>query len=687
MNCLRAAMLYQIVFSFLRVEVTAEVFKQCGGGHQQCPREYDSASLEPLVVGAAMLQTDTMHGTSNESQTVVTSSAMTCVLEEKVKRVVNFMIYSKHKLAKPTNRFHEIPQHTRYTTRAAVIRSVFHDAQDHNSLKLKSTATDTLASVDSAKYGEYGGVDGCLYIPYPNQNLGTFIHKWELNYGLDFITLYKSKDALVARTAAKFAIEACEILCCTDGHLTTEEKHVVCGPELSICNPKVPHPFPDYWHAQKQEPKWVHSMENMVKDKCVVDMHVLGSLIITEVAGGPKIKMTWGRRQADCNKLFAASKVHGEFKPFPMWLNAAPLGSFGNLDHVVKDFERLGFDEREMAALMGAHSYGKIHKYAGVFAPRSHHTGFCNSKRQDWGDGGYWDKTPDKLDNEYFKELDMSNPAETEACCGPMVKGIGCYTVGFPMQFVNGSYVPDQGCKRKWCMRSAQPWYPSHKDEADWAMITTQETMPQWDEHLYGKAPPVRRYMLAADWALLENSKTRAAVKEFALSEEAFHVAFSQAFDKATKLGYPSGSINTCSDPWPTVTKAFFHVGELCLGPCNGKAGFCDWCGSAGACCKAGEKSDPTECQLGMEWSKKGKHHCVKTVQRRSTNPPASATMKLSHHGEACWSHCNHKEGYCAWCGSAGACCNELKRAKPECNQALAFVRGTHFECVPVAGA
>jgi len=631
---------------------------------------------------------------TNNSHAKGSSEKMTCITETKVKRVLNFIIWDKQKLARPTDRGHEIPQHTRYKTMASAIQSIFHDAQDRNSLKLNSTVSNTVASVDSAKYGDYGGVDGCLYIPLPNWNLGSWIHKREIHFPLDFITLHDEKDALVARTAGKFAIEACEILCCTDGHLTTEEKHVLCGPELSICSPKVPHAFPDTWHARAQEPEWVHSMENVLKDKCVVDMHVLGALLIVKMAGGPKIDMTWGRRHADCNKLFPASKVGKEFTPFPIWLNAAPLHSFGSPHRFVQDFARMGFNEREMAALMGAHSFGKIHKYAGDFAPRNKHSGFCNSNRTVWGDGGYWDKTPDVLDNEYFKDLDTIDPAEKEVCCADRNQ-CGCGTImseqGKLMQFWNGSVVPGQGCSHKWCMRAGIPGEshfasgPRNKDESNWAMLTTQEQMPQWNEFKYGPAPKVRRYMLAADWALLESPLAREAVRNFSKSEEAFFSAFKQAFDKATKLGHPSASIKTCSGPPPDFLQVN-HIGENCSGPCGGKAGFCDWCGSGGACCE-GVETDPTECQWGMKFvrSKQGDLHCVKTIlPKTGTQSGMGAATRLMHHGEACWEDCNQIEGKCAWCGSAGACCHwdHKERWKQECKQAVGFIRDRDYACV-----
>jgi len=593
--------------------VHADDPRHCGGGHHQCsPRDYSMQQAN----SASMLQAK-----FSTTKVASTNTGITCYLEEKIRAVVEFVIWEKIGMRMPTDIGQDIPQHTKYKTLAAVIREVFHDAQDHNSLMLKSNRTGVVSPVESSLHGEYGGVDGCLFVPVPNWKLGSWIHKKEMNYPMDFVTLYKDKDALIARTAGKFALEACEALCCTDGHLTKDEKHALCGPELSICKTKIRHPYATDWHVKEQEPPYIHSMANLLKDKCVVDVHVLGALLITERVGGPKIPMTWGRRQADCTKLFADSKFAAKgcvdcvFKPFPIWLNAAPMGSFEKLHHVVHDFERMGFTQREMAALMGAHSFGKLHKYAGDFAPRELTSGFCNSKRTTWGVGGFWDKTPDSLDNEYFKSLNTINPAEKEICCGPMVKGKGCWTMSSaPMEFWNGSRVPGQGCKSKWCMRSAIPWAPRNKYEGNWAMLSTQETIPSYDKK-YGKSLPSRLYALAADWALLEHSETRAAVKEFAESKPAFHSAFHQAFDKATKFGYPSGSMKTCSGRHPDTPELQHTSLPGCWQECGGKAGFCEWCGKKGACCKRWWNSDPEECKWTTTWNDTfPTHQCVKTL-------------------------------------------------------------------------
>jgi len=84
---------------------------------------------------------------------------------------------------------------------------------------------------------------------------------------------------------------------------------------------------------------------------------------------------------------------------FPIWLNAAPLGSFEKL-HYLLDLE-------------------KVHKCVGDSAPRDWSTGLFNWARDRWAFGGFWDKTPHLLDDEYFQSLNTINPAEKEICYGP----------------------------------------------------------------------------------------------------------------------------------------------------------------------------------------------------------------------------------------------------------------------------
>jgi hypothetical protein len=289
--------------------------------------------------------------------------------------------------------------------------------------------------------------------------------------------------------------------------------------------------------------------QSLRADKCIVDMHVFGALVITEAVGGPAIQMTWGRKQADCNNVLKDVPTPDGSEWQTPALNAAPVGSFHTLDTLVADFARIGFNETEMTALMGAHSFGKMHKYAGTWSPRKFARGYCGSDRERWGDGGFWDRTPDVLDNDYFKLLSSTNADDKQVCCGPRNR-FGCWTTSSPMEYWNKTEVPGQGCRTSWCMRSATQLSPRRKSEADWAMVSTQISMPQWNESKFGNAPSVRLFLLAADWALLENQEAKKAVDAYAKSQHAFHHAYAQAFSKLIALGYPEagpGALKHCA--------------------------------------------------------------------------------------------------------------------------------------------
>lgn len=90
--------------------------------------------------------------------------------------------------------------------------------------------------------------------------------------------------------------------------------------------------------------------------------------------------------------------------------------------------------------------------------------------------------------------------------------------------------------------------------------------------------------------------------------------------------------------------------GQDCWSPCGG-GGRCTWCGSEGACCRAGWGGDPAECggHGGNHY-----HTCVLPVDISPT--PGGA---LRNNGVDCWHHCGDRGGTCSFCGTEGVCCRE----------------------------
>eukprot|EP00276_Gloeochaete_wittrockiana_P020759 CAMPEP_0184340834 /NCGR_PEP_ID=MMETSP1089-20130417/9486_1 /TAXON_ID=38269 ORGANISM="Gloeochaete wittrockiana, Strain SAG46.84" /NCGR_SAMPLE_ID=MMETSP1089 /ASSEMBLY_ACC=CAM_ASM_000445 /LENGTH=303 /DNA_ID=CAMNT_0026668839 /DNA_START=61 /DNA_END=972 /DNA_ORIENTATION=+ len=102
------------------------------------------------------------------------------------------------------------------------------------------------------------------------------------------------------------------------------------------------------------------------------DLWTLAGCVAIEAMGGPKITWRPGRTDA------------------PNGLKAPPDGRLPDAskgqDHVRDIFGRMGFSDREMVALIGAHSLGRCHRDRSGYA-------------------GPWTRTPTTFSNSYFIEL------------------------------------------------------------------------------------------------------------------------------------------------------------------------------------------------------------------------------------------------------------------------------------------
>ncbi|KAI8822852.1 heme peroxidase [Fimicolochytrium jonesii] len=106
------------------------------------------------------------------------------------------------------------------------------------------------------------------------------------------------------------------------------------------------------------------------------DLWTLAGATAIEEMGGPTINWKPGRSDKDPKKLTAHDVPPNGRLP------DAALGQ----DHVRQIFYRMGFDDREIVALVGAHALGRCH------ADRS-------------GYEGPWTHTPTRFSNQYFKLL------------------------------------------------------------------------------------------------------------------------------------------------------------------------------------------------------------------------------------------------------------------------------------------
>lgn len=147
-------------------------------------------------------------------------------------------------------------------------------------------------------------------------------------------------------------------------------------------------------------------------DVSYADLYQMASAVAIEAAGGPKIPMRYGRRDArteeDCppeGNLPAAGH------PFPD-------GSASPADHIRRVFYRMGFNDQEIVALSGGHTIGRS---------RPERSGWGKESTKYTKDGpgtpGGQSWTPDWLtfNNSYFTEVKAQRDAEllvlpTDAC-------------------------------------------------------------------------------------------------------------------------------------------------------------------------------------------------------------------------------------------------------------------------------
>eukprot|EP00172_Hildenbrandia_rubra_P001097 Plantae.Rhodophyta-Hildenbrandia_rubra.ctg16585.p1 GENE.Plantae.Rhodophyta-Hildenbrandia_rubra.ctg16585~~Plantae.Rhodophyta-Hildenbrandia_rubra.ctg16585.p1 ORF type:complete len:268 (-),score=57.84 Plantae.Rhodophyta-Hildenbrandia_rubra.ctg16585:2913-3641(-) len=106
------------------------------------------------------------------------------------------------------------------------------------------------------------------------------------------------------------------------------------------------------------------------------DLYQLGSVVAVEYAGGPKIPFRFGRPDGKQEVCTPDGRLPDAAKRMP---------------HLRDIFYRMGFSDKEIVVLSGAHSLGGAHK------DRS-------------GYEGEWTPQPKKFDNGYFVELLKADP-------------------------------------------------------------------------------------------------------------------------------------------------------------------------------------------------------------------------------------------------------------------------------------
>jgi len=118
--------------------------------------------------------------------------------------------------------------------------------------------------------------------------------------------------------------------------------------------------------------QWLEKVKSGNPGISYADLYTLAGVVAIEIMGGPKITWRPGRTDAPSS---AGATPDGRL----------PDASKGT-EHIRDIFYRMGFNDREIVALIGAHSIGK-----------------CHTDRS--GYDGPWTKAPTMFTNMFYKEL------------------------------------------------------------------------------------------------------------------------------------------------------------------------------------------------------------------------------------------------------------------------------------------
>ena len=222
--------------------------------------------------------------------------------------------------------------------------------------------------------------------------------------------------------------------------------------------------------------KVLESVKEKHPEISYADLYTLAGVVAVEEAGGPKIPFRLGRTDADS----------GETSPKECGLPDADKGSFKNTTQHVRDvFYRMGFSDREIVALLGAHAVSyyiiyhlhySLHVYKKYSQQFSLQLGRCHTDRS--GYWGPWTFAENTFSNEYFRLL------------------------------IEERWSPKMS-------RNGKPW-----------------DGPDQFEDSSGKL-----MMLPSDMVLIQDPKFKKVVEIYAKDEDAFFKDFASAFSKLLELG------------------------------------------------------------------------------------------------------------------------------------------------------
>jgi len=273
------------------------------------------------------------------------------------------------------------------------------------------------------------------------------------------------------------------------------------------------------------------------------DLEVLAAIVSMEVMGSKTIEYSYGR---ELNPQCGASKKNNFLKLSP----SKDWGGGSNQEL----FAKLGFSPKDQVALMGAHSIGGVQPCTGSgnlgnapMCPQSFEQQLgkegadacmtlINKRRPAdcLGRGIYFDHTPDKLDNDYYKVLQSAGTARRPNCRSLMERGT----------------------------HSTEPCEPGN----EWCNGTNTvrgNTPFETSTRNFTKAFSLDRKLahFGSETELLKDPSTAPSVAEFASNPSNFYSAFASAFATVTNIGWTRDELYQC-EPSPCAVKN----GELLCG-------------------------------------------------------------------------------------------------------------------------
>jgi cytochrome c peroxidase len=121
---------------------------------------------------------------------------------------------------------------------------------------------------------------------------------------------------------------------------------------------------------------WLEQVKKANPEISYGDLYTLAGVVAIEEMDGPKVSWRPGRKDADPSKCSPDGRLPDADKGEPK----------ATAQHVRDIFYRMGFNDREIVALIGAHAVGRCHK-------------------ENSGYEGPWTRMPTTFTNEFYREL------------------------------------------------------------------------------------------------------------------------------------------------------------------------------------------------------------------------------------------------------------------------------------------